>query len=134
MDNIPARRWINNLVHTLAERDPQTGEPDLGTLIPLLDGGTEGLKGQARVIIPTMTSCFECSLDTFPPQQNFPICTIAETPRLPEHCIEYALVIQWEQEFSNESREQNEANTEGDEKAQTPKDAPDILSGLFIYI
>ncbi|CAD7929545.1 unnamed protein product [Amoebophrya sp. A120] len=99
LDNIEARRWINNLVHSLVERDPETGEPDLSTTIPLLDGGTEGLRGQARLIMPTQTSCFECSLDMFPPQVNFPLCTIAETPRLPEHCIEYALVILWDRVF-----------------------------------
>lgn len=26
---------------------------------------------------------------------SFPICTIANTPRLPEHCIEWASVLQW---------------------------------------
>ncbi|XP_072454813.1 NEDD8-activating enzyme E1 catalytic subunit isoform X3 [Notamacropus eugenii] len=29
---------------------------------------------------------------------NFPMCTIASMPRLPEHCIEYARILQWPKE------------------------------------
>jgi len=62
---------------------------------PLIDGGTEGFRGQARVILPTITSCYECSLDMLNKPTAFPICTIANTPRLPEHCIEWASVLEW---------------------------------------
>ncbi len=31
----------------------------------------------------------------YPPQVNYPLCTIASKPRLPEHCIEYARIISW---------------------------------------
>ena len=54
-----------------------------------------GFKGQARVILPTITSCYECSLDMLNKPTAFPICTIANTPRLPEHCIEWASVLEW---------------------------------------
>lgn len=88
------------MLHSLVEFD-EDGNADPATQRPLIDGGTEGFKGQARVIIPFKTGCFECSLGSLPPPTGFPMCTIRETPRLPEHCIQYAYAIEWEQEFGN---------------------------------
>src|ERR1700678_1025434 len=62
---------------------------------PDVTGPPEGFRGQARVILPTITSCYECSLDMLNKPTAFPICTIANTPRLPEHCIEWASVLEW---------------------------------------
>lgn len=59
----------------------------------------QGFKGQSRVIIPRKTSCYECSLDMLTKKTTFPICTIANTPRLPEHCIEWASAVEWPRLF-----------------------------------
>lgn len=89
LDSVDARRWISaTLVNLFDGEDPKTFKF-------LIDGGTEGFKGQARVILPTMSSCYECSLDMLNKQTVYPICTIANTPRLPEHCIEWASVLEW---------------------------------------
>jgi ubiquitin-activating enzyme E1 C len=108
LDSVEARRWMSATLVNMV--DPEVPE----SLKPLIDGGTEGgldsiqfcravvlissytgFKGQARVIFPTITSCYECSLDMLNKQTAFPICTIANTPRLPEHCIEWASVLEW---------------------------------------
>ncbi|XP_054277704.1 NEDD8-activating enzyme E1 catalytic subunit-like [Macrosteles quadrilineatus] len=97
LDSVVARRWINGMVISLLSYD-ENGDLDQSSLIPLVDGGTEGFKGNARVILPGITACIECTLDLYPPQVTYPLCTIANTPRLPEHCIEYVKVIQWPKE------------------------------------
>ncbi|XP_063952349.1 NEDD8-activating enzyme E1 catalytic subunit-like [Lytechinus pictus] len=97
LDSIVARRWMNGMLLSMVGYDDE-GNMDPDTIKPMIDGGTEGFKGNARVIMPGMTPCIECTLDLYPPQVNFPMCTIAHTPRLPEHCIEYAKVLLWPQE------------------------------------
>ncbi|CAK7264829.1 NEDD8 activating enzyme [Sporothrix epigloea] len=93
LDSIEARRWINATLISMAE-ETEDGEG----IKPLIDGGTEGFKGQARVIIPTITSCIECQLDMHAPRAAVPLCTIASIPRQPEHCIEWAHIIAWDEE------------------------------------
>ena len=89
------------MLHSLVEFD-DNGVADEATQRPFIDGGTEGFKGQARVIIPFKTGCFECSLGSLPPQVGYPMCTIRETPRLPEHCIQYAYALQWPETFGQQ--------------------------------
>lgn len=93
LDSVMARRWMNATLVSIAQ---------LGQVIPLVDGGTEGFRGQSRVILPGFTSCYECTLDMVPQKVTYPVCTIANTPRVPEHCIEWASVLQWPKFFPNE--------------------------------
>lgn len=92
LDSIEARRWINATLIGMVDME----NPD--SLKPLIDGGTEGFKGQSRVIFPTMTSCIECQLDMHAPRAAVPLCTLATIPRQPQHCIEWAHIIKWEEE------------------------------------
>ncbi len=62
-----------------------------------------GFKGQARVILPTLTSCIECQLDMHAPRAAVPLCTLATIPRQPQHCIEWAHIIAWEEHRKDET-------------------------------
>lgn len=98
LDNIEARRWLNSVIVGFVEKDEE-GILNPETIIPLIDGGTEGLKGQGRIILPKVTPCFECTIESFPPAKAVPFCTVADTPRNAEHCIIYAYVLLWDKHF-----------------------------------
>ncbi|EXJ57115.1 ubiquitin-activating enzyme E1 C [Cladophialophora yegresii CBS 114405] len=97
LDSIEARRWINaTLVDMVDMENPES-------LKPLIDGGTEGFKGQARVILPSLTSCIECQLSMHAPRAAVPLCTLATIPRQPHHCIEWAHIVAWEEQRKNDT-------------------------------
>lgn len=90
LDAIGPRRFVNQ---TLVNITRETG---YSICIPFIDGGTEGYKGHIKTIIPGITACWECSIDTLPAQQHtHPMCTIANNPRTLEHVIEYAISVEF---------------------------------------
>lgn len=92
LDSIEARRWINATLVDMYDGD------SMESMKPLIDGGTEGFKGQARVILPAISSCIECQLSMHAPRAAVPLCTLATIPRQPQHCIEWAHIIAWEEQ------------------------------------
>jgi NEDD8-activating enzyme E1 len=97
LDSIEARRWINSTLVSMVDMS----QPE--SLKPLIDGGTEGFKGQARLILPTVSSCIECQLSMHAPRAAIPLCTLATIPRQPEHCIEWAHIIAWNEQRKDET-------------------------------
>eukprot|EP00283_Hemiselmis_rufescens_P004686 CAMPEP_0173424552 /NCGR_PEP_ID=MMETSP1357-20121228/4449_1 /TAXON_ID=77926 /ORGANISM="Hemiselmis rufescens, Strain PCC563" /LENGTH=381 /DNA_ID=CAMNT_0014387807 /DNA_START=1 /DNA_END=1146 /DNA_ORIENTATION=- len=95
LDSLEARRWMNDLICSFLEYD-EDGNIDPSTALTVVDGGTEGLKGHVNVIKPGTTPCFECILPLFPPQVNFPMCTLADVPRTPAHCVEWSKQLEWD--------------------------------------
>lgn len=67
LDSVVARRWINGMVLSMLEYNDD-GTVVESSFIPMVDGGTEGFKGNARVIVPGLTACIDCTLDLYPPQ------------------------------------------------------------------
>jgi len=94
LDNIEARDWLNKTLIDCVEFD-EDGNVNWDTVIPFIDGGTTGFAGQARVVVPYTTACYHCTLASLPPEEGFHLCTIASKPRKPEHCIAYALMVEW---------------------------------------
>ena len=67
-----------------------------------------GFKGQCRVILPTISACIDCTIDLNVPRAAVPLCTLASTPRQPEHCIEYASIVEWPRVFGDSKKLDND--------------------------
>jgi len=116
LDNVNARRWLNIELVNQAVRVRNDNDDDddddnkpvewkKDTLITCINGGTEGWKGECRVMTPHKTPCFECLVELFPKDPfNFPMCTTADKPRSPEHCIVHAMNKVWPDKFGDEKK------------------------------
>ena len=94
LDSIVARRWINEKYAQLAQFKVVDDPDNVGrkktehvSSTPVIDGGTEGFRGSARHIEFSKSACIECSMYLYPPQEHVAICTLANTPRNPAHCV-----------------------------------------------
>ena len=91
------------MVHSLLEYDPIDGSLKQETVIPLIDGGTEAMKGLTCVLLPGITACFECTIDLFSLQLRIPLRTVSNKQRQFAHCLEYSAFVLWKQHNPEES-------------------------------
>lgn len=90
------------VIHSLLEFD-SSGCVISNSVVPLIDGGTEGFKGSVRVIIPGITACFECTIGLLPPAKKVAICTLSNKPRKFDDCLENASLVEWKDSDQGES-------------------------------
>ena len=48
------------------------------------------------MVLPFLNPSFQDRMWLFPKQTQIPMCTVANLPRKPEHCVAYAMMIAWD--------------------------------------
>ncbi|VWU48519.1 SUMO-activating enzyme subunit 2, putative [Hepatocystis sp. ex Piliocolobus tephrosceles] len=77
LDNIKARTYVNKLC--IMENKV------------LIEAGSTGYNGQVYPIYSNETKCYNC--EEKPKNKTYAICTIRQTPTLPEHCVAWGKLI-----------------------------------------
>ena len=89
LDSVKARKWIDE--HLCEDLAPLPA-PEPESIIPLIDGGTEGFQGSVNVMIPRVTACYrERNPGLKDGEGAVPQCTLASHPRKPSHCVLYVM-------------------------------------------
>ncbi len=95
LDNLEARQWMSDKLVKLVRFNENLSVNE-STIIPMIDGGTEGFSGSVHMIVPWINPDFTNRLWTFPKAKTFAVCTITNNPRKPEHCVEWAMMSAWD--------------------------------------
>jgi len=103
LDSAKVRKWVNDKVIELIEYDNE-GLPNTASIIPFIDGGTEGMRGQMKFHYPHFTGCYNCHRKDLGATPHFAMCTVAHNPRIPEHCIQYAMLTAWPGTFGRDKK------------------------------
>ena len=94
VDTIATRRHINAVLCRIYEAS-----------VVWIDCGSEGSRGQVRIIKPGFNACFECTLFLYQNDEDtFPVCMLNGKPQNKSQCIIWAGKVWWpknrDQEFS----------------------------------
>ncbi|KFB44439.1 hypothetical protein ZHAS_00012224 [Anopheles sinensis] len=89
LDSIVARRWINGMLISMVEYEE---DGSVRNLHHSVDRRRNRRVQRERPCDSTRNDGLHRLY------VNYPLCTIANTPRMPEHCIEYVKIIQWPKE------------------------------------
>lgn len=97
LDSVTVRSYLNAKLFSILKYD-ESWKLDPYSKRIMIDGGTSGMNGQAQVIIPYDTQCYDC-VEKPAQRTHLELCTLANNPRIPEHCIQYVMLVEWENEF-----------------------------------
>ena len=86
VDNLAARKWMSDrlMQNVTFGADVETGgsKLDTKTCVPMIDGGTEGFKGQTHLVVPFQNASFTDRVkEYFPERQGVASCTLFSIKR-----------------------------------------------------
>ncbi|CAG9472446.1 SUMO-activating enzyme subunit 2, putative [Plasmodium vivax] len=119
LDNIKARKYVNKLC--VMERKV------------LIEAGSTGYNGQVYPILANETKCYNC--EEKPKNKTYAICTIRQTPSLPEHCVAWGRLI-FETFFCKSDNEtlMDIKNHVEEESKKRNMDQHEIITFIFNYL
>ncbi|EUD66081.1 ubiquitin-like 1-activating enzyme E1 B [Plasmodium inui San Antonio 1] len=119
LDNIKARKYVNKLC--VMEKKV------------LIEAGSTGYNGQVYPILANETKCYNC--EEKPKNKTYAICTIRQTPSLPEHCVAWGRLI-FETFFCKSDNETliDIKNHIEEESKKRNMDQYEIITFIFNYL